>query len=174
MDAVLIIVLFILAAALNDCLGGKKKVPPRRKRPDSVLPPPVPQPWRTGRGTGDRPANRLGFPVPVLKHEPPAENGRVYREPGTLLQQQEEACREDMREREHRLAYARQRADTERRIRAAEQAAEQAVSAAAVPRSQRPDNGFSSLLRDPASARQAIVLSEVLGKPKAYRWRTHR
>lgn len=174
MDAVLIIVLFILAAALNDRLGGKKKAPPRRKRPDSDLPPPVPQPWRAGQSAGDRPANRLGFPIPVLKHEPPEETGRVYREPGTLLQQQEEVCREEMQEREHRLAYARQRADTERRIRAAEQAAEQAVSAAAVPRSQRPDNGFSSLLRDPAAARQAIVLSEVLGKPKAYRWRTHR
>ena len=170
MDAVLIIVLFILAAALNDRLGGRKDVPPRRKRPDSALPPPVPQPWRAGRDTG----NRLGFPVPVLKHEPPEETGRVYREPGTLLQQQKEVCREEMREREHRLAYVRQRADAERRIRAEEQAAEQAVSAAAVPRRQCSYNGFSSLLRDSAAARQAIVLSEVLGKPKAYRWRTHR
>ena len=99
-SSVLAIILFAIMAILSDKLG-KKKPPQKMPRPfpprdeGSKLPPPMPSPWGTAKKEGNFP-----FKIPDIKGAPlpkgATDEGGVYREPGTKMQDMLEAYREEM------------------------------------------------------------------------------
>lgn len=148
MESVLMIVIFVLFAVLTDKKGEKKKTPlplPRQSMP----------PQKKGEG--------LGFQIPELRNAP----GTVYREPGTILSQQMQDYQQELAARKHEEEYKQQRLLEEQQIRAAEQAAyEEQAKLSEMP---APRPGWNIPVLTPESARQAVVLAEILGNPKAYR-----
>ena len=149
MSLIWMILLFLLIAVLSDQLDGKKKRPRGGVRlPRVKLPPSVPQPWGAKeRGDGAVP---IPFEIPELRGAPTS----VYREQGEALEETFQAQREMERQRERQAALAQRRA-------------EQAAEGAAAPMRSR---GLLPVIT-PENAQQAVVLAELLGKPKAMRSR---
>ena len=148
MESVLMIAIFVLFAILSDKKGGKKKTPlplPRQSMPSQ------------------KKENGLGFKIPELRNAP----GKVYREPGTILQQQMRDYQQELAAKQREEAYKQQRLQEEQQIRAAEQAAYEVQAKLPELPAARPKRNIPVLT--PESARQAVVLAEILGKPKAYR-----
>ncbi len=170
-SSVWVIILFAVMAILSDKLGKKKpskKMPPPfpPRGADRTLPPPMPAPWGT-----EKKGNELPFEIPDLKGAPlppgRADEGGVYREPGTKVQDMLEAYREEMADKARTAAYEEQRRMEEAAARAAEEAA-YAQQAGLV---KKPQASVGPLLPHftPEQVQQSIVMAEILGRPKAYR-----
>lgn len=107
--------------------------------------------------------------VPTFKVQdfaPMQEEAKVYREPGTLLQEQLETSREEAADMLQTANYETRRRLEEREIRQQEQQAY--LRQAKIPGTE--PQGVSVELT-PAKMREAVILSEILGKPKALRRR---
>lgn len=113
-------------------------------------------------------------PVPTVTAQeiqdfaPMREETKVYREPGTLLQDQMETYREAATDALHTANYEQKRRLEEVTIRQQEEAAY--LAQAKIPGTQ-PRRLHVQLT--PEKMREAVILSEILGKPKAYRRRRH-
>lgn len=170
-SSVLAIILFALMAILSDKLGKKK--PPKKTPPipprdaDRTLPPPMPAPW----GKAEHGERNVPFEIPDIKGAPlpqgTTDEGRVYREPGTKMQDMFEAYREEMADKARAAAYEEQRRAEEAAIRAEEEAAYAQQAGLAKKRTARRTAILPQFTQD--QVQQAIVMAEILGKPKAYR-----
>ena len=125
-SSIWVIVLFAIMAILSDKLGKKKpskKMPPFPPRDvDRTLPPPMPEPW----GKAERGEKNVPFEIPDIKGAPlpqgMTDEGGIYREPGTKMQDLLEAYREEMADKARAAAYEAQRRAEEAAIRAEEEA----------------------------------------------------
>lgn len=127
------------------------------KREEASLPPPMPAPW--GMNEGVQP-----FIAQDVTPEQVRAEKQVYREPGTLMQNQLETYREELAARQRKERYERQRRAEEARIRREEEQAY--LRQAKIPGAA---SQTAPIKLTPAKMREAVILSEVLGKPKAYR-----
>lgn len=147
MEYLVIIGVAIVISLLDDRLRGKKKVPP----------PPVPQ--KTPRPK-KRKAQGGTFEIPPMRGTP--SDVQVAVDAEVLREQELRAKWEEARKEEQRVR--------EREERAARLAAEEAQAAAALmPQTAK---RMSSVLLPQLTAdtmKQAVVLSEVLGKPRGLR-----
>jgi len=172
MDTILMIVLFALFAVLSDKIGQKPKVPRRPREEGSQRPPPAPAPWPR-KAPAQKQTGRLGFEIPELRNDPAASRETAKTAPDTAWQQEQEArAREADRQRE--LAYERQRAEEEARIRAAELAAYEQQAKIKLPARNPVRRALQIPALTRANAQQAVILAEILGRPKAYRNRPRR
>lgn len=171
-SSIWVIVLFAIMAILSDKLG-KKKPPQKMPRPfpprdeGSKLPPPMPSPWGTAKKEGNLP-----FEIPDIKGAPlpkgATDEGGVYREPGTKMQDMLEAYREEMADKARAAAYEAKRQKEEAAIRAEEEAAYE--KQAGLKKSRPSENILPRFTKE--QVQQSIVMAEILGKPKAYRHRS--
>lgn len=171
-SSVLAIILFAVMAILSDKLG-KKKPPQKMPRPfpprdeGSKLPPPMPSPWGTAKKEGNLP-----FEIPDIKGAPlpkgATDEGGVYCEPGTKMQDMLEAYREEMADKARAAAYEAKRQKEEAAIRAEEEAAYE--KQAGLKKSRPSENILPRFTKE--QVQQSIVMAEILGKPKAYRHRS--
>lgn len=125
-SSIWVIILFAIMAILSDKLGKKppKRMPPFPPRDvDRTLPPPMPEPW----GKAERGEKNVPFEIPDIKGAPlpqgMTDEGGIYREPGTKMQDMLEAYREEMADKARAAAYEAQRRAEETAIRAEEEAA---------------------------------------------------
>lgn len=170
-SSVLAIILFAIMAILSDKLG-KKKPPQKMPRPfpprdkGSKLPPPMPAPW------GMEKKGHIPFKIPDLKGAPlpkgTTDEGGVYREPGTKMQDMLEAYREEMADKARAAAYEAKRQEEEAAIRAEEEAIYE--KQAGLKKSRPSENILPRFTKE--QVQQSIVMAEILGKPKAYRHRS--
>lgn len=171
-SSIWVIVLFAIMAILSDKLG-KKKPPQKMPRPfpsrdeGSKLPPPMPSPWGTAKKEGNFP-----FKIPDIKGAPlpkgATDEGGVYREPGTKMQDMLEAYREEMADKARTAAYEAKRQEEEAAIRAEEEAIYE--KQAGLKKSRPSENILPRFTKE--QVQQSIVMAEILGKPKAYRHRS--
>ncbi|SFT80940.1 hypothetical protein SAMN02910356_02210 [Selenomonas sp. GACV-9] len=169
METILMIVFFALFAVLSDKMGKKPKVP-RRPQPGSK--PPVPWPQEKAEKASQQ-AGKLGFKIPELRNAPSAgTQGSSY--DAEAARRQAEEYRERLAAEQRELAHARERAVQEAAIRAAEQAEYERQAKVRPPVRNALKVGRQLPVLTPANAQQAVVLAEILGKPKAYRNRCHR
>ncbi|WP_315436276.1 hypothetical protein [uncultured Selenomonas sp.] len=148
MEYLIVIAVAITLAVFDDRVRGRKKVPP------PTVPQDIPRPKKRTAQTGS-------FEIPPLRGAPrdvqitvDAEVLRAQELRARWEEQQREALRaKRAREREERLA------------------AEQMAAAAAVPHTGGHAHAHAALLPQltPDTMKQAIVLAEVLGKPRALR-----
>lgn len=189
MDSFWPILIFAVIAILADKMDSKK---PPAKRPQAQsgqgddrpkiilrgpggLPLPFPMPEEkqdtptAAEPKTAEPPRKIGFEIPTLKNEPPKKGPNiVYRETETvdieqMIAEQEEAVRRRARELEKkRREVAARQAEAERYAHEAK-----IPHACGAPATRHP------LLTklNPQTARDAIVLAEIIGKPKAYRRR---
>lgn len=127
-----------------------------KNRQRETLPPPMPAPWDNTKG-------EVLSSVAQNAEAKQAED-KVYREPGTLLKNQIEAYRAEAEARTRAANYALKRRQEEAQIRHAEEQAY--LKQAKIPGTQV--QGVQVRLT-PGKMREAVVLAEILGKPKAYR-----
>lgn len=160
MDVFLIIVLFALFSVVTDRMDKKKRPPQTTKLPQEPLPKQMPAPWPR-RPVPVNQEEPLPFKIPELRNAPMTADEAARKE---KIRQQEEEYQKRLEEQQHR---ERRRAQ-EQRIRAAEQKV--CEIQAKIPRGREPRllNGMIRQLT-PESAQQAVVLAEILGRPKAYR-----
>lgn len=170
-SSIWVIVLFAIMAILSDKLGKKK--PPKRMPPfpprdvDRTLPPPMPEPW----GKAERGEKNVPFEIPDIKGAPlpqgMTDEGGIYREPGTKMQDLLEAYREEMADKARAAAYEAQRRAEEAAIRAEEEAVYAQQAGLAKKKTAR----RAAILPQftPDQVQQAVVMAEILGRPKAYR-----
>lgn len=156
---------------------------------DQQLPPPMPKPWGTPKRqesepvpekTSEKPEKHdLGFEVPTLRNAPapktPAtiDSQGVYRESGTILQEQAEAANVELADKARAMTYAAERAAEEAIIRAQEEAAY--LRQAKIPGTQIHRKKRVTL--NARKAQKAVILSEILGSPRAkkpYSWHGRR
>ena len=175
----------------------KRGKPGRPRESEPTLPPPMPRPWEESkREDGQEKTSPLGFKIPPLRGAPqtdrtvatspapgteplpqPAASGRVLtnrdaqadadgviREPGVLASELQERLRERAADLARQTAYETQRRLEETATRAREAAAY--AKDAKLPAAQPPT---PRLRLTPQTAREAIVLAEILGRPKAHR-----
>lgn len=147
MESILMIIAFVLFAVLSDKKGSKKKVPVPRQE--------MPSPKNGGN---------LGFKIPELRNAPAADKRN-----SEWILQQEQAYRQEQEAKKREAEHKRQRMLEEEQIRAAEQAAYKIQAKLASTPVRRPRLRIPALT--PESAQQAVVLAEILGRPKAYRRR---
>lgn len=172
MDTILMIVLFALFAVLSDKIGQKPKVPRRPREEGSQLPPPAPTPWPR-KAPAPKQTGRLGFEIPELRNDPSAPRETETAASDTVWQQEQEARAREA-DRQRALAYERQRAEEEARIRAAELAAYEQQAKVKLPSPDPARRRLRIPALTPAKAQQAVILAEILGRPKAYRNRPQR
>ena len=150
MEYLVIIGVAIVISLLDDRLRGKKKVPP------PTVPQETPRPKK-------RKAQGGTFEIPPMRGTP--SDVQVAVDAEVLREQELRAKWEEARKEEQRLQRVREREE-----RAARLAAEEAQAAAALmPQTAK---RMSSVLLPQLTAdtmKQAVVLSEVLGKPRALR-----
>lgn len=147
MESALMILVFVLFAVLSDKKGSKKKVPaPRQDNPRANT------------------SENLGFKIPELRNAPDS----AKRDAEWIIQQQQ-AYRQEQEAKRREAEYQKQRLRAEEQIRAAEQAAYEIQAKLASAPQRQPRLRIPALT--PESARQAVVLAEILGRPKAYRRR---
>lgn len=171
-SSVLAIILFAIMAILSDKLGKKKppkKMPPFPPRDvDRTLPPPMPEPW----GKAERGEKNVPFEIPDIKGAPlpqgMTDEGGIYREPGTKMQDMLEAYREEMADKARTAAYEAKRQEEEAAIRAEEEAIYE--KQAGLKKSRPSENILPRFTKE--QVQQSIVMAEILGKPKAYRHRS--
>ncbi|MDD6135174.1 MAG: hypothetical protein PUB49_10910 [Selenomonadaceae bacterium] len=145
MESVLMIIVFVLFAVLSDKKGSKKNVPvPRQENPAA------------------KNGGKLGFNIPELRNAPDT----AKRDADWILQQ-EQAYRQEQAAKRREEEYHKQRVREEEQIRAAEQAAYEVQAKLAKVSRRQPQVRIPILT--PKSAQQAVVLAEILGRPKAYR-----
>lgn len=153
MEAVMMIVLFVLFSVVSERLDKKKCPPKPRAKSRTELPAKLPDLWpRQPVPTGQD--DPLPFEIPELRNAPPS-SGEACPE-AAIIRQQEEESRILLEE--QRQACERQRREQEQQIHAAEPP-QQMVSSA---------KPWLPVLT-PQAAQQAVVLAEILGRPKAYR-----
>lgn len=143
MDSVLMIVLFIIVAVLSDKMGTKKKVP-RKKMPVHTRP---------------------EFKIPDIKGAPVATKGNGYLEQMAAAEASEH-YKDELLTKAKELAYTQQRMAEEAQIRLSEK--HDYEIAAKLVTSENKTNADIMVELNPQTARQAVVLAEVLGRPKAY------
>ena len=171
-SSIWVIVLFAIMAILSDKLGKKKppkKMPPFPPRDvDRTLPPPMPEPW----GKAERGEKNVPFEIPDIKGAPlpqgMTDEGGIYREPGTKMQDMLEAYREEMADKARAAAYEAKRQEEEAAIRAEEEAVYE--QQAGLKKSALSENILPRFTKE--QVQQSIVMAEILGKPKAYRHRS--
>lgn len=151
MDSVLMIVLFIIVAVLSDKMGTKKKVP-RKKIPVHTRP---------------------EFKIPDIKGAPVAakDNASGYLEQMAAAEASE-YYQDELLTKAKELAYTQQRMAEEAQIRLAEKH-DYEIAAKLVAGENKTKNNTNTntdimVELNPQTARQAVVLAEVLGRPKAY------
>lgn len=145
MDSFWIIVLFLLASWYFDKRAKKKPQAPQRG-PRPTLPP-QPVPWEEAQG------GNIPFEIPKIKGAPGEK---------ILVMDSAEA-----QAYEEKLAEEKQRARRARLL--AEDA--RAVPEPPVPGTPQKEARQSPFSLTPESAREAVLLAEILGKPKAHRRR---
>ena len=148
MEYLIVIAVAIALAVFDDRVRGRKKVPP------PTVPQDIPRPKKRTAQTGS-------FEIPPLRGAPRDVQITVDAE---VLRAQELRARWEEQQREaQRAKRARER---EERL-----AAEQMAAAAAVPHTGGHAHAHAALLPQltPDTMKQAIVLAEVLGKPRALR-----
>ena len=148
MDAILIIVLFVLFTVVTDRLDKKKRPSRPREKSGMELPRQLPAQWprRLVPASQDEP---LPFEIPELRNAP-SPAGEVYREAEAVRQQEEK---------QHRQAGEHQCKEQERKIHAVKP----------LPQPVHAEKAWRIPALTPQSAQQAVVLAEILGRPKAYR-----
>ena len=146
MSFIWLILLFILIATLSDRLGGKKKKPPSMPKPLGA------------NGHGARPAP-IPFAIPELKGAP---------RDAAREREQEARRAETLAFREEQLAIKRKQYEMQKRKE--ENAQRQAAQAAERTSAGVQARGMLPVLTA-SNAQQAVVLAEILGKPKALRRR---
>ena len=158
-------------AILSDKLGKKppKRMPPFPPRDvDRTLPPPMPEPW----GKAERGEKNVPFEIPDIKGAPlpqgMTDEGGIYREPGTKMQDMLEAYREEMADKARAAAYEAKRQEEEAAIRAEEEAVYE--QQAGLKKSALSENILPRFTKE--QVQQSIVMAEILGKPKAYQHRS--
>lgn len=153
------------------------------------LPPPMPEPWgmpkrqesgSAQREKAEKPEKRgLGFEVPTLRNAPAPKTPAtidaqgVYRESGTILQEQAETANAELADKTRAMTYAAERAAEEAMIRAQEEAVY--LRQAKIPGTQAKRKKRVTL--SARQARKAVILSEILGSPRAikpYSWHGRR
>lgn len=153
------------------------------------LPPPMPDPWGMSKHRESGPAlekeagkpgkRSLGFEVPTLRNAPAPKTPAtidaqgVYRESGTILQEQAEAANAELADKTRAMSYAAERAAEEAMIRAQEEAVY--LRQAKIPRTQAKRK--KRVILSARQARKAVILSEILGSPRAikpYSWHGRR
>lgn len=171
-SSVWVIILFAVMAILSDKLGKKKpskKMPPPfpPRGADRTLPPPMPEPW----GKAERGEKNVPFEIPDIKGAPlpqgMTDEGGIYREPGTKMQDMLEAYREEMADKARAAAYEVQRRAEEAAIRAEEEAVYAQQAGLAKKKNARRAAVLPRFTPD--QIQQAVVMAEILGRPKAYR-----
>ena len=148
MEYLIVIAVGIALAVFDDRVRGRKKVPP------PTVPQDIPRPKKRTRQTGS-------FEIPPMRGIPADIQVTVDEE---VLRAQELRARWEEQQREaQRAKRARER---EERL-----AAEQLAASAAVTHTSGHAHAHAALLPQliPDTMQQAIVLAEVLGKPRALR-----
>lgn len=140
MDAILIIVLFVLFTVVTDRLDKKKRPSRPREKSGKELPRQLPAQWPR-RPVPTNQDEPLPFEIPELRNAPsPADE--VYREEEAVRQQEKKLLAEQYR---------------------------QIHVVKPQPQPVRAENAWRIPALTPQSAQQAVVLAEILGRPKAYR-----
>lgn len=149
MDSVLMIVLFIIVAVLSDKMGTKKKVP-RKKIPVHTRP---------------------EFKIPDIKGAPVAtkDNASGYLEQMAAAEASEH-YQDELLTKAKELAYTQQRMAEEAQICLAEKHDYEIAAKLVAGENKTNTNTNTDIMVElnPQTARQAVVLAEVLGRPKAY------
>lgn len=161
MDSFWPIILFAIISIIIDRLDSKKKPPARRPQVPTDV-----QQEQAG------PPKKIKFEIPTLANEPPKKGPNVvYREHESvdieqmLAEQEAEARRRQQDLERRRREVAARKAEAERYA----HEAKIPDHACAAPSTRHPL--FTKLT--PQTARDAIVLAEIIGKPKAYRHSRH-
>ncbi|WP_037353956.1 hypothetical protein [Selenomonas sp. FC4001] len=140
MDSFWVIVLFILFAIFSDRKGKKKPVPKRRIPDFPQRPlPDIPQPKQ----------ERIKIEIPELRGAPPLPDIQTTAEVETqdAIRAQQERYQEMLRRKKKQREQAEKRAESQR-----------------VEQAQAPQNTVTL-----SNLQQAVIWSEILGKPKAKR-----
>ena len=140
MDSFWVIVLFILFAIFSDRKDKKKPVPKRRIPDFPQRPlPDIPQPKK----------ERIKIEIPELRGAPPLPNIQTTAEVETqdAIRAQQERYQEMLRRKKKQREQAEKRAESQR-----------------VEQAQAPQNTVTL-----SNLQQAVIWSEILGKPKARR-----
>lgn len=158
MDAILMIALFVLFSVVSDRLDKKKRPPKPGKKSKRELPRQLPAQWprHPVPTSQDEP---LPFAIPELRNAP-SPAGEACQET-VAIRQQEKKEKEESRnllKEQYQQADERQRKEQEQQIPAVKP----------LPQPVHPVNRWIPMLT-PQSAQQAVVLAEILGRPKAYR-----
>lgn len=140
-----VVLLFAIIAIVSDRMDSKKKPPPKK----------IPLP---------RQPRRTPIEIPELKNEPRRTDKIIYQEHETVnVEEQLRKQAEEARLREQELERKRREEKTRQlEIENYERAAKLKPALTAVKRQILPP-------LNPVTMRDAIVLSEIIGKPKAYR-----
>lgn len=122
-------------------------------------------------GKGGARGKERTLEIPDIKGAPlpqgMTDEGGIYREPGTKMQDLLEAYREEMADKARAAAYEAQRRAEEAAIRAEEEAGYAQQAGLAKKKTAR----RAAILPQftPDQVQQAVVMAEILGRPKAYR-----
>lgn len=144
------IVLFIIVAVLSDKMGTKKKVP-RKKMPVRIRP---------------------ELKIPDIKGAPVAVKGNDKEYSGQIATaEKRDYNQSEILTKAKELAYAQQRMAEEAQIRLAEKR-DYEIAAKLVDNNSKINDDIMVNL-NPKTARQAVVLAEILGRPRAYRHFRH-
>ena len=148
MEYLIVIAVGIALAVFDDRVRGRKKVPP------PTVPQDIPRPKKRTRQTGS-------FEIPPMRGIP--ADIQVTVDPEVLRAQELRARWEEQQREAQRAKRARER---EERL-----AAEQMAASATVTHTSGHAHAHAALLPQltPDAMKQAIVLAEVLGKPRALR-----
>ena len=146
MEALIVIGIIIAIAVFDDRVRGRKKVPP------PTVPQDIPRPKK-------RTAQQEPFEIPPMRGIP--GDVQVFVDAEVLRAQELRERWEEQRREELRVKRSRERAER--------MAAEQAAAAVAVPQTAQCNAAPLLPQLTPDTMQQAVVLAEVLGRPRALR-----
>ena len=149
MEYLIVIAVAVAIAVFDDRVRGKKKVPP------PTVPQDIPRPRK-------RVERNEKFEIPPLRGVP--SDVQVTIDAEVLREQELRTKWEEARKEAQRAKRAREREE-----RAARLAAEEEQAAAALPRAAVRGTAMMFPQLTPDTMKQAVVLAEVLGKPRALR-----
>ena len=149
MEYLIVIAVAVAIAVFDDRVRGRKKVPP------PTVPQDIPRPKK-------RAEQNATFDIPPMRGIP--RDMQVTVDAEVLREQELRTKWEEARKEAQRAKRAREREE-----RAARLAAEEAQAAAARPRAAVRGTAMMFPQLTPDTMKQAVVLAEVLGKPRALR-----
>ena len=151
MDSIWMIIIFAIIAVISDKMDSKPKVKKPKQPPVIIMSPPDKKPVKVGDKLKQplKPTKKLTIEIPDLKSAPvPKANDNVYREPDKVA-----------------IVTSKVKPPIPKKV-VIEEIESQVVPATKLKNDQVKKPAVNDL-------RQAIIWSEILGKPRAYRHFRH-